>query len=283
MPAFDTPEPISLEIDLVVGDVRITAGARDDTTVEVRPTDPGHDQDVRAAEQTRVERTAAGILVRAPRPRTLGLFGKPGSVDVIIGLPAGSQVRGEASVAAFRTTGPLGECRIKTVGAIQLDQVGPAHLRTGAGGIEVTRARGPAEVSTGTGRIALGEVDGPAVVSSSNGEIRIGAVTGDLRVRSANGTISVGQAAAGVDARTANGEIRIGEVISGLAVLRTSSGEIEVGVSAGTAARLDLYTQHGRVLNELTEADGPGAGDQVAELQARTSYGDIVIRRSQQQ
>jgi DUF4097 and DUF4098 domain-containing protein YvlB len=283
MPAFDTPEPISLEIDLAVGDVRLMAAERDTTTIEVRPTDPGRDQDVRAAEQTRVERTATGLLVRAPRPRTLGLFGKPGSVDVIIELPAGSQVQGEASMAAFRATGPLGECRIKTAGAIQLDQAGLAHLRTGIGGIEVTRVSGAAEVSTGSGRIRLGEVDGPAVVKNSNGDSWIGAVTGDLHVRSSNGPVSVGRAAAGVDVRTANGDIRIGEVASGIAALRTPAGEIEVGIAAGTAARLDLYTQFGRVHNELTEADGPGSGDQVVELQARTSTGDIVIRRAQPQ
>jgi DUF4097 and DUF4098 domain-containing protein YvlB len=280
MPAFDTPEPITIEIDLVVGDVRITAGERADTTVAVRPTDAGLDQDVRAAEQTRVERTAAGLLVRAPRPRALSLFGKPGSVDVTIGLPAGSRVRGEVAAGAFRTSGPLGECRIKTsAGAIQLDQAGPVDLRTSAGGIEVTRVTGPAEVSAGSGRVRLGEVDGPAVISTTNGESWIGAVTGDLHVRASNGPVFVGRAGGGVDARTSNGDIRIGELTRGTAVLRTGFGEIEAGIGAGTAARLDLYTQFGSVHNELTEAGGPGPADQVLELQARTSYGDIVLRR----
>ena len=37
MPTFDTPEPISATIDLAVGDVRISAGDRLDTVVEVHP------------------------------------------------------------------------------------------------------------------------------------------------------------------------------------------------------------------------------------------------------
>src|SRR5262245_5953072 len=67
MPTFDTPGPISAVLDLVVGDARITASDRDDTVVEIRPSDPSHEQDVRAAEQTRVEYSAGRLVVRAPR------------------------------------------------------------------------------------------------------------------------------------------------------------------------------------------------------------------------
>ena len=87
MPTFDTPEPVSAVLELVVGDVRITASDRDDTAVEIRPSDESHEPDVRAAEQTRVEYSAGQLLVKAPRQRSLSLFGKPGSIDVTIGLP----------------------------------------------------------------------------------------------------------------------------------------------------------------------------------------------------
>ena len=284
MPEFDTPEPITVEIDLAVGDVRLTASERGNTVIEVRPSDPSENNDVRAAERTRVERTPAGLLVRTPRSRNLSLIGptsRTGSVDVTIELPAGSVVRGEASMAAFRATGPLGECRLKTgAGSIRLDQVGPVDLRTGIGGIEVDRIAGPAEVSTGSGRVRLGEVDGPAVVKNSNGETWIGEVTADLRVHGANGQVTVGRAAGDVDASTGNGDIRVGGVTRGTAALKTGFGEIEIGLSAGTAARLDLYTHFGRVHNQLTATDGPEASDQVVEVRARTSHGDIVIHRS---
>lgn len=39
MPNFDTPEPISVTLELGVGNVRITASDRTDTTVDVRPSD----------------------------------------------------------------------------------------------------------------------------------------------------------------------------------------------------------------------------------------------------
>jgi hypothetical protein len=281
MPTFDTPEPISAVVELVVGDVRITAGDRGDTDVEIRPSDGSHEPDVRAAEQTRVEYSAGRLLVKAPRQRSLSLFGKPGSVDVTIGLPAGSRVYGDASVAAFHCAGRLGECRVKTAaGDIRLEHTGPLELNTGAGAIVVDRVTGPAEVTTGSGRVRLREVDGTAVIKNSNGDSWVGEVAGDLRVNSANGSISVDHANAGINATTANGDVRIGGITRGSASLKTSFGEIEVGIQAGTAARLDVHTQFGRIQNHLDASDSPGPSDQTAEVSARTSYGDIVIRRS---
>jgi len=281
MPTFDTPEPVSAVVELVVGDVRITASDRDDTAVEIRPSDESHEPDVRAAEQTRVEYSAGRLLVKTPRQRSLSLFGKPGSIDVTIGLPAGSQVYGDASVAAFHCAGRLGECRLKTAaGDIQVEHTGPLEVNTGAGAIVADRVTGPAEVSTGSGRVRLREIDGTAVIKNSNGDSWVGEVGGDLRVKAANGSISVDHAGSDVDATTANGDVRIGGLTRGSASLKTSLGEIEVGVQAGTAARLDVHTQFGRIHNQLDASDGPGPSEQTVDVSARTSYGDIVIRRS---
>jgi DUF4097 and DUF4098 domain-containing protein YvlB len=281
MPTFDTPEPISAVIDLVVGDARITASDRGDTVVEIRPSDASHDQDVRAAEQTRVEYAAGRLLVRAPRQRSLSIFGKPGSIDVTIDLPAGSHVHGDASVAAVHGAGRLGECRVKTAaGDIQLEDTGPLDLNTGAGAISVDRVAGPAEVSTGSGRVRLREIDGTAVIKNSNGDSWVGEVAGDLRVNAANGNISVDHANADVNASTANGDVRVGGVRRGSASLKTSFGEIEVGIQAGTAARLDVHTEFGHIRNRMDASEGPGPSDETVEVRARTSYGDIVIHRS---
>ena len=231
MPTFATPEPITVSIELSVGDVRIVASDRADTTVQVRPTDESRDLDVRDAEQTRVEHTPVGLVIKTPRPRGLGLLGKPGSVDVTIELPAGSSVHGDSSVAAFHTSGRLGECRIKTTaGNVDLDETGPLDLHTGAGAVSVTKVGGDAEVTTGTGRIRLGEIDGSAVIKNSNGDTRIEAVTGDLRMNASNGDLTVGRAEGNVTGKSANGEIRIGQVSSGTVEIKTSNGEIEVGV-----------------------------------------------------
>jgi len=264
MPAFDTPEPISVTIDLGLGDIRIAASDRADTVVAVRPTDELNEPDVRAAEQTRVEYTPGRLLVMGPKQRGLGLFGKPGSVDVTIELPAGSRLQGDAGAAAFHCVGRLGACRVKT----------------GAGDITMDQLAGPADISTGTGQVRLGQIDGSAVIKNSNGDCWIGEITGDLRAHTSNGDISVGRAGAGVAASSAYGDVRISEIIRGSASLKTSFGEIEIGIRAGTAARLDVSTKFGRVRNDLAAAEGPGTSGETAEVQASTSYGDVLIRRS---
>lgn len=281
MPTFTTPEPISATIDLVVGDARITASDRDDTVVDVRPSDGSHEPDVRAAELTRVEYAAGQLLVKTGRQRGLGLFGKPGSVDVTIELPADSRLQGDASIAALRCTGRLGECRVKTgIGDIQLDHTGVLDLYTGAGAIVVTRVVGHAEVSTGSGKVRLREIDGAAVIKNSNGDSWIGEITGDVRVNAANGDISVDHAQADVTASTANGDVRIGEAARGSVSLKTAFGEIDIGIRTGTAARLDVHTSFGRVRNHMKSADSPESSEETIEVRAHTSYGDIVIRRS---
>jgi DUF4097 and DUF4098 domain-containing protein YvlB len=280
MPTFETPEPISATIDVAVGDVRIAASDRHDTVVDVRPTDASHEPDVRAAEQTRVEYTATGLLIKSPRQRAVGIS-RLGSVDITVELPCGSALHADTAAGAVRATGRMGECRVKVAaGNIDLDEAGPADLSTSAGGIALARATGHADIRTSSGRIQVREVNGSAVIKNSNGDCLVGEITGDLRVNAANGSIVVGDAGADVTATTANGDVRIGAITRGVSSLKTGYGQIEIGIRSGTAARLDAHTSFGQVVNSMRAADSPAPDEETAEVRARTSFGDIVIRRS---
>ncbi len=282
MPTFDTPEPISVTVEIGVGDIRIVASDRSDTMVEVRPSDSAKKSDVTAAEQTRVEYADGRLLIKAPRGwRQYTFRGGGESIDVQVDLPAGSHVQGDAGVAVLRCRGRLGECRYKTgAGDIQLDQAGPVQLKTGAGDITVDQAVGDAELTTGTGAVRIDSIHGTAVVKNSNGDTWIGEVTGDLQVNAANGRISVDRAQAAVAAKTANGDVRLGEVARGAVLAQTGFGKVEIGVLDGVAAWLDLNTRFGNVQNDLDAAERPEQGEGTVEVRARTSYGDITIHRS---
>jgi Toastrack DUF4097 len=282
MPTFDTPDPISVTVEFGVGDLRIVASDRTDTTVEVRPSDPAKKADVTAAEQTRVECAGGALLIKAPKNwRQFTWRGGGESIDVQVELPAGSQLRGETGMAALHCRGRLGECRYKTgIGDIQLDRAGAVQLRTGVGDITVERADGDAELMTGSGSLRIDGVGGTAVVKNSNGDTRIGRVTGELRVNAANGRISVDQAGATVAAKSANGDVRLGEVAHGAVLAQTGFGKVDIGIRDGVAAWLDLNTRYGNVRNDLDTADRPGAGEDTVEVRARTAFGDITIHRS---
>ena len=282
MPAYHTPEPISVTVELGLGDIRIAASDRTDTIVEVRPSDSAKRSDVTAAEQTRVEYAGGRLLVKAPKGwRQYAPRGGGESIDVHIELPAGSHVRGEAGIAAFRCTGRLGECRYKTgIGDVRLGEAGAVELKTGSGDITVDQAAGDAELTTGSGAVRIGRIDGTAVVKNSNGDTWIGEVAGDLRVSAANGKIAVERAHASTAAKTANGGVRLGEVTGGPVLAQTGFGKVNIGIPDGIAAWLDLTTRFGNVQNDLDAAERPEPGEDTVEVRARTSHGDITIRRS---
>ena len=281
MPTFDTPEPISVSLEVGVGTIRIAASDRTDTTVDVRPSDPGRKSDVTAAEQTRVEYAGGRLLIKAPKGWRKWTSRVGELIDVQIDLPAGSQVQGAAGVGSLQCQGRLGECSFHTgVGDIQLEDAGPVELKTGVGDITVEKAAGRVEVTTGTGGVEIGSIEGTAVVKNSNGDSRIGDVSGDLRVSSANGRISIGRAQATVVAKTAFGDVRLDSVARGAVVAESGFGTVDVGILDGVHAWLDLDTRFGNVQNDLDDAQRPGPGEDVVEVRARTSYGDITISRS---
>ena len=281
MPTFHTPAPIRVTVEIIVGDLRVIATDRTDTVVEVRPSDPGAALDVRAAEQTRVEFTDGGLLVKTPKSlKTLGILRKTGSVDVEIALPTGSQIRGEAAAAAFHCTGTLGEVRLRTgAGDVAVERAATLAVTTSGGAIVAQSVAGDAQATTATGTIRLGTVGGTVTLKNSNGDSWVGSADGNLRAKAANGDVVVGQARGDVDAATANGSIRIGAVHRGSVAVRTAAGELAVGIARGTAAYLDLHTQFGKVLNHLDGTGAPEPGEQNVQVRARTSFGDIIVRR----
>jgi DUF4097 and DUF4098 domain-containing protein YvlB len=279
MPTFDTPEPISLTLELAVGNVRIAASDRTDTVVDVRPSDHTDESDVQAARQIRVDHTNGTLQITGPK-RVFDFSKKTRSVDVSIELPSGSQVSVHLQMGEVRCTGRLGESRVKTTGNIWLEQTGALRLHTGFGHITIDGVTGEADISTATGKIQIGEIDGTAVIKNSNGDTTIDAATNDVRVRAANGDIHIERAGAGVDAKTSNGSIRLGEVVRGSVVLGTAAGGLDIGIAEGTAAWLEVTTGFGQVRNLLENAIRPDEADETVEVRGYTSYGDITIRRS---
>ncbi|GAB2831082.1 DUF4097 family beta strand repeat-containing protein [Streptomyces daliensis] len=296
MPSFETPEPIVATLELDSATVRVTAGKRTETVVEVLPRNGSDDKDVRSVQETEVTCSGGVLSVKTPKKRTP--WNKPGAIEVSIELPAGSEVRGTTGMGHIYCEGRLGDVTLRTgLGDLLVDEAAGTALRTGTGEIRLTRSTGDIDV-TGAGPVEIGAVDGAATVKNVNGSTRIGEVTGPLKanasngditvgvayssvgVKSANGRTEVGVAHAGVDAAASNGGIRVGDAIRGRIDLRTSVGDLEVGIHEGTAAWLDLDPKYGAVRNSLGSATGPEDADETVEVYARSSTGDIIIRRA---
>jgi DUF4097 and DUF4098 domain-containing protein YvlB len=280
MPTFDTPEPIKAHVEISVGAIRIDAGDRADTVVEVRPTDTANADDRGAAERTVVELRDGSVVVKGPRHPLLRPT-QGGSVDVTVELPAASRLSVNGASTDVDASGALGETHVRTgLGHVRLDRTEALTVKTGLGDVVVEHAAGHADLTTGSGEVRVGELGASAAVKNSNGDTWIGAARGDLRVKAANGSVAIDESHASVAAKSANGDVRLGDAVRGSVVLETHLGDVEIGVHAGTAAWLDLDARAGKVRNALDAADGPGSSERTVEVRARTTVGEIVVRRA---
>ena len=281
MPAFPTPEPIDLAVNLQVGDIDVIASDRTDAVVTVSPSSPDKAADRRAAEATRVEFDGARLTVVGPKPK-FSLFGPSESVDVSVELPAGSRFTAESAVGSVRTEGRLGATRIKaTTGTVELDTTGDLWLRAGHGNATAGTVGGSAEITADHGQIRIDTIAGDAVLKASHGSIRIGETNGGVEANLSYGDLDIDRATSSVLAKTAYGAITVNEASDGVIDLESSYGKLTVGVAEGIPAWLDLSSKEGRVRNHLDENLLPDSttGDHVA-VRARAKFGDIDIRRA---
>ena len=277
MPTFDTPEPISVTIELGVGDVRITASDRTDTVVEVRPSDPTDEADVQAAEQTRVElrrRPAAGQGAR--RQRGLRLFGKPGSVDV----HDRAAERARRCTATPSVGGTSAARPARRVPAQDRDRRHPAR-----------RDRPAATCDTGAGDIAVDRVERRR---RDHHRLRHGPHRRDRRhrggqelqrrhldrrghrrpagERAPTATSPSTAPTPASTAKTANGDIRLGEVVRGSVVARDRARRARGRRPRRAPPPGSTSTPaSASVRNDLDDDRRPRRADETVEVRARTS------------
>jgi len=58
------------------------------------------------------------------------------------------------------------------------------------------------------------------------------------------------------------------------------SGNIEIGISEGTAARVDANSERGSVRNSVPPQESPEASDNKVTVHARTRHGDIIVHEA---
>ncbi|MEU4694071.1 DUF4097 family beta strand repeat-containing protein [Actinoplanes sp. NPDC023714] len=215
MQSFATPAPIATVLEIPAGRIQLIAADRADTTVDVRPADPGKSRDVRASEQTTVSYADGVLRVSTPNARNQ-LFG-PGSVEVTVQLPAGSRVEGASAGTELRGVGRLGE--VVFDGAhrqAKIDEASGVRLSALDGDVEVGRLTGPAEITTARGDIRIAEaVRGDLVLTTQSGDIAVVTAAGVSAAldagtgygRVANALRNDGTAAVTIKATTSHGDI----------------------------------------------------------------------------
>ncbi|MFE3191847.1 hypothetical protein ACFXHA_22755 [Nocardia sp. NPDC059240] len=173
MPAFQTPAPIAVTVEILSGRVTVDAADRTETVVEVRPADPAKKGDVRAAELTQVDFTDGVLTVKTPKQwRTYTPFGGNPSIEVTIQVPTGSRLTGSAGVGSIHGTGELGDTALEiAVGEIIVDRPrGSVTAKAAKGDIRIGEAvRGVMRLETSMGELEVGIHPGSAAQLDTNG------------------------------------------------------------------------------------------------------------------
>lgn len=276
MPTFDTPGPITAIVEVAGAQVRVTATDRTETVVLVEPIDTANRKDVKVAENTKVEFADGQLLVKTKTPGD-----KNGSVAITIDLPTGSSLVAHLAYSAVNTEGSLGASELHLAsGQVQLDRVGALKANIASGEVAIGQIAGRADIDGGAFALRIGAALGAVGFRSSGGQIRIGHAAADLDLSGASCDFDIDRADGSVTAESASGALRIGRMTSGQAKLKNASGDIEIGISEGTAVSVDVNSERGAVHNFVSSQGEPGPSDAKVSVFARTRHGDITIQRA---
>jgi DUF4097 and DUF4098 domain-containing protein YvlB len=276
MPTFDTPGPIAATVAVAGAQVRVTASDRTDTVVLAEPIDKTSKNDVKVASKTKVDFAGGQLSVK-----TTVSGDKDGSVAITIGLPAGSSLVAYLAHSRVHADGSFGECELHMAsGQVQLDRISALQANIAAGEVTIGHIAEPATIDGAAFALRISEVKDTVKLSSSGGQTWIGHASADLDLSSGHGGFDVDRADGSVTAITGDGAIRIGRLTRGQADLANRSGNIEVGISEGTAARVDASSKRGAVRNSVPSQENLDTSGGKVTVHARSRYGDITIQRA---
>ena len=279
MHTFTTPDPVALTIRFAGGALQILGETRDTTTVDVAPADPSSPADVEHAAATTVEQRGGAIMVIAPDTRRW--FGHPPKLEVRVAVPVDSDVNAFVESADMRLRGRLGRVEVTSAsGDLRFEHASTLTVSTASGDVSGDSVTGDSKVKTASGDVRVAEVAGSSDVTTASGDIQLGRIAGDATIRSASGDAIVGDVGGSVTAKTASGDIRVESVAGGTVQIDSASGDVGLGVAAGTAAWLEVQSLSGDVSSELAESEPPHDDAPTVTIRARTLSGDVTIRRA---
>ena len=276
MPTFATPEPIVATVQVAGARVRVNASDRTDTVVRVEPVNPADETDVKVADRTKVAFADGRLSVK-----TTVSGAKTGSVDITIDLPAGSSLVSYLGHSSVHAEGSFGECELHTASSrVRLDRIDALQANMGAGELAVGHVAGRARIDGSVIAVRIGEAGGAVELSNSGGPTWIGHASADLDLSSDGGGFDIDRADGSVTAKTGDGAIRIGRLTHGRATLWNSSGNIEIGIGEGVAARVHADSKRGTVRNTVPTEEQRATSEDELTVDARTRHGDIIVQHA---
>lgn len=265
---FTTPDPVALYVGLGAGSLTVEATDTDQSSVEI--TGP-------RADEFTVELSGRNLAVVAPKGRFLGIGNDSHTVRVVV--PTGSDLATKTGSADTETIGSLGTIRLKTgSGDVEVERAdGPLVVDSGSGDIRCHEAEAEVRIKSGSGDIDLGDVRGTTGISTGSGDVVIGAAHDRTVIKTGSGDLELKRSESEVSLTTASGDLVIGRAPRGRITAKNVSGDVRVGIPAGTPVWTDVNTVSGSVASDLQSVGKPADGQDYVELRASTVSGDVRL------
>jgi len=275
--SFETAEPIELHVENGRGRIDVTATDTTETTVRIT----GGRADEFEVRDLADGREPRRIAIIAPR-RVGGFFGKDDKADIVVVMPSASGLVVKSGSADLATHGQLGATRVDSgSGDLSLELVdGPAQLQTGSGDVVVAHLTGDAQVKSGSGDVQVHRTDGSLVVSTGSGDVRVGSAHASVAIKTGSGDAHVLSLADDLVYTTGSGDLVIESAEAGRITAKTASGDVRVGVAAGTPVWTDIRTASGRLHSDVPRTGEPDDDQSFVEVRATTASGDVTLHQS---
>lgn len=268
---FETPEPVELYVGIGSGSVTVEAVDTTETLVEIGGRDAG---------DVTVARDGRRIDVVGPRQRS-GFLGGDHRLDVRVALPLESELSIRTGSADITVSGTVGATEARTgSGDIRTDDVaGPALFESGSGQVTVGVANGELRIKSGSGDVRVRHAEAAVAVSTGSGDVAIGCNNGPVAVKTGSGDLAVDEARTDVSLSTGSGDLTVRTARRGRFLVTGASGDVRVGIPAGTPVWTDISTVSGSIRSTLEGVGEPARGVDHVELRAKTVSGDIVLEQ----
>lgn len=275
--AFDTPEPIDLYVENGRGSVDATATDTTETTIKITG-ERAEEFEVRDLAGERGDRR---IAIIAPN-RSGGFFGKDPRVEIVVEVPVASGLHAKVGSSDVVAHGRFADTRVDSgSGDVTLDIVeGDAVVQSGSGDLSVEHLVGEAHLKSGSGDVVVHRAESRLVVITGSGDVRVEAARDELAIKTGSGDAQVRQLGGEAVFTTGSGDLAVTEVGVGRITAKTASGDVSIGVVAGTPVWTDVRTASGRLTSTLPSTGEPGPGQPYLGVRATTASGDVTLHQS---
>lgn len=275
MPRYElTPtDPASLYVEIGRGDVRVTCRDADaDPSGTTTVTVEGRD-----ADRVDVHDRDGQVSVLAPRGGLLSAFDSP--LHVSVELPAGSNVAVKLGSADVAVSGPAGAVRLRTgSGDVRVESTAaPGTIDCGSGDVRIGRAAAELAIRTGSGDVLVDEATEELAVSTGSGDVHVTRADARVVVKSGSGDLRVDRTSADVGFTSGSGSVVVGATGRGRVTAKSASGDVRVGVPAGTPVWTDISSLTGRIHSALGSTGQPAEGQDHVEVRATTVSGNVSL------